>query len=527
MYLSLFSLLTLSLCEAARRFDIGMWCGVPNSFLSPARINQIAAAGITLAGSPCNEPNNITYNKLVLEYAAKAGLKAFLFDDRTTAAAAGIDIPGNVAKAVADYGNASALLAYSLQDEPTAPFPNLAAVVAAIKAKDPTHYGYVNLLPNYASPAQMGAASYSDYVATFISQVQPVSFSYDHYPFYTSSDNPMYFDNLQIVGEQAAKAGIPWWQYIQAIGWSGMRATTEAEKLFQGLMTIAYGGSGFNYFTYWTPPNLKGSPNDWQTGLIDPAGNPTAQYDQATRINKVAYAIGKRTVQGKWEGAFHNGGMPPNTAPLPAFAPVYIPSSAPVVVGLFSTPDGNMLALFVNRDHDNAVSSSVYTASADGQPMILDPNTDQFTPLKAVANLSQISLPAGGGVLVQLKGPVPKGPGGPPVFAGVVRSDQGTYVVVDPHYTAQAIGLEGWGFCPQGYVELGRDFDSNGFWLCVRGDLTNRVFYFGNTVSDEGHIFKVTTAGAVAAGDAGWNQCPQGTLLGTWFNSNGCWVCMA
>ena len=53
-------------------------------------------------------------------------------------------------------------------------------------------------------------------------------------------------------------------------------------------------------------------------------------------------------------------------APLPAFAPVYIPTSSPVVVGLFATSDGNTLALFVNRDHDHAVNTSVYTASADG-----------------------------------------------------------------------------------------------------------------------------------------------------------------
>ena len=36
-------------------------------------------------------------------------------------------------------------------------------------------------------------------------------------------------------------------------------------------------------------------------------------------------------------------------------------------VGLFALDNGDMLALFVNRDHDNAVTTSVYTASADGR----------------------------------------------------------------------------------------------------------------------------------------------------------------
>ena len=56
-----------------RRFDIGMWCGVPTEFLSQSRIDQIAAAGFTLGTTPCNEPANITYNKLALQYASKTG----------------------------------------------------------------------------------------------------------------------------------------------------------------------------------------------------------------------------------------------------------------------------------------------------------------------------------------------------------------------------------------------------------------------------------------------------------------------
>lgn len=52
---------------------------------------------------------------------------------------------------MADYGSSPAMFAYALQDEPTAPFPYLATAVSSIRARDPAHYGYVNLLPNYAS----------------------------------------------------------------------------------------------------------------------------------------------------------------------------------------------------------------------------------------------------------------------------------------------------------------------------------------------------------------------------------------
>jgi len=58
---------------AARRFDIGMWCGIPHEYLSQARMYQIGAAGFSLSATPCNEPNNITYNQRALQFANKTG----------------------------------------------------------------------------------------------------------------------------------------------------------------------------------------------------------------------------------------------------------------------------------------------------------------------------------------------------------------------------------------------------------------------------------------------------------------------
>jgi len=286
------------------------------------------------------------------------------------------------------------------------------------------------------------------------------------------------------------------------------------------MMTIAYGGSGFCYFTYWTPPG------DWQTGLIDTKGNPTVQYAQAQRINKAAYAIGKRTVLAGWQGAYHNGGLSPNTAPLPAFAPVYVPSTAPLVVGLFYNSDGSVYALLVNRDHDHVVNTSVVFASADGQPMALDTNQDRFLPLTMKANTTQLTFSPGQGILVSLKGPVPKGPGGPLVYAGLVRNNAGLFVVVDSHFGTQALGGEGWGFCPMGYSEAGLLFNPNGFWLCVRSDVASRTFFLGNTVSDQAHMYRISGGSTVDTGPASWNTCPQGTLLGTYFTSNGFWICI-
>jgi hypothetical protein len=49
----------------------------------------------------------------------------------------------------------------------------------------PIPIGYINLLPNYATPAQWNTKTYNDYVANFAggsSGVRPLVLSYDYYP---------------------------------------------------------------------------------------------------------------------------------------------------------------------------------------------------------------------------------------------------------------------------------------------------------------------------------------------------------
>jgi hypothetical protein len=45
--------------------------------------------------------------------------------------------------------------------------------------------------------------------------------------------------------------------------------------------------------------------------------------------------------------------------------------------------------------------------------------------------------------------------------------------------------------CPEGTTEVGRDFQSNGVWLCVRADLAGRVFHIGNVNADAGTPYRV------------------------------------
>jgi len=57
-------------------------------------------------------------------------------------------------------------------------FGNVSKLVAEAKAAG--NMAFVNLLPNYATPAQLGAASYGEYVRQFVQTVKPNMLSVDH-----------------------------------------------------------------------------------------------------------------------------------------------------------------------------------------------------------------------------------------------------------------------------------------------------------------------------------------------------------
>ena len=109
-----------------------------------------------------------------------------------------------------------------------------------------------------------------------------------------------------------------------------------------------------------------------------------------------------------------------------------------------------------------------------------------------------------------------------------VRADAGSYAAVDSAFGAATIGTHGWSdTCPTGYVDGGKYFTSNGFGLCVRKDLITRTFYVGNVVSNTATLFSAANGAATAVGQEAWDTCPNGSKeLGRKFDVNGFWICL-
>ncbi|MEO8874930.1 MAG: hypothetical protein ABI461_05020, partial [Polyangiaceae bacterium] len=368
-------------------------------------------------------------------------------------------------------------------------------------------------------------ASYDDYVAAYFKQATPRVISFDDYPFLTSGDDSTFFTDLATMRAHAVAADVPFLQFVQSTNFAGTRATTGAQKLWEGMQTLAYGGSGVSYFLYWAPPADEG----FGPSIIDLNGNETSQYADVKANNARLQAFGRYLVAAKSTSVFQDGALPAGAVTRIPNAPVYLPNAIPMTVGLFSVNEGGY-ALLANRDYSNAIETDVFLAS-NGPPEALDVASGKFVPLTVLSKDAEkgskvhLLIAPGDGALIHLPGPIPAGAPGAEAFIGTVRGGSGMLDVVDSSFGDGAIGTAGWNQCPTGYDFGGRYFADNGFWICTRHDLASHTFYVGNVVADQADVYALTGGIATDVGAQSWDTCPKGTLIGRRFESNGYWMC--
>ena len=353
-------------------FPISFWCGVPVKFNTLERYREVADAGFTYtmpnldAGQPTVEDNRRT-----LDHCKAVVIKAFLWDSRMPQGLG----PGGEGKEridaiVADYAAHPAFAGYFIGDEPGAgAFPALAQTFAYLAEKDPDHPAYVNVYPNYCPPAGLGTATYDEYIRRWLTEVRPAVLCYDHYHFRNTFDQPGFFDNLRVVRREALAAGVPFWQIALLINHFDYRMPTEAEKRFEAMQTLAFGGKGFMYFTYWQPGK------DWGTAVIQLDGTRTKQYDEVKRINRDVQAIGRHLLKARSVDVFEYGqpGDHTNTG-----KDVVRFDGPNVTVGLFEGPGQTRYAMFANRDYRNAVTVPVTLETGGKELRLLNKQSGEW-----------------------------------------------------------------------------------------------------------------------------------------------------
>jgi hypothetical protein len=372
------------------------WAGPP---MTDATASQMAEGGWNLVW--CTEKE--------LEVAGRHGLRAQLQDPLLNPAS--LDNPQqstNLDALISRVKTNPVLYSYFITDEPNATnFPGLGKLVGYLRKKDPAHLAYINLFPTYASNEQLGNAgqtvsAYKSHLSEYVERVKPGLISYDHYQFTTKGDTADYFLNLALVRNQAAAAGVPFLNIVQACTWAtSMRVPKVDEVRYLVYTTLGYGAQGISYYVYRCAGHTGGFANE--------DGAPTALYQGVKTLNHEFVAIARQLQPLRWIGVYHLGMQPPGTEPPPKELAWRI---EPPVAGMAYHPPspvkGIMLACFgksvrnpthtlvVNLDYEAPARLEVQGRQ---QVEVFDTATSEWMPTGD--RIAQLSLAPGGGKLLR------------------------------------------------------------------------------------------------------------------------------
>ena len=311
-------------------FPITYWVGGP---ATREAYRAIMDCGFTLAWGPDHWAQRNKFpptiaamekeNLAALDTAEELGLKLMIFDRRIMHSHEGSHPPESnmdkgwerrLEQAAKTYRRHPALWGYYIQDEPSAHmFPYLRKRQDVLLDADPGHVPYINLFPNYAAPHmeggvldQLGTPDYETHVREFLRVVKPWLVGYDFYPYLRDGTvRPSYHDNLEVVSRLAGKAGLPFWQTIQAMSYPlTYRLPTAAEMRFQVYATLAYGGKGISYYTLWSRGLRCGA-------VFSISGRPGRLYHVVRSLNRELKTLGSRLLDLTCQGVYRGDRQPP------------------------------------------------------------------------------------------------------------------------------------------------------------------------------------------------------------------------
>jgi hypothetical protein len=385
----------------ADEYPISYWVGPPREFNTARTWQTVKDCNFTVCGQYGGY--SVADNRKMLDFCAQLGLKAMVVDGRTNWEATAADGHADLIKSlVADYGSSPALYAYFIQDEPSADiFPALAKVSQELQRQDPRHLPYINLLPTYGTPEQLGTPTYTEYLDRFLRTVKPAVLSYDHYALLDDgSDRVDYFENLGLIREYGLRYGVPPWNIILALPHLSYREPSAAEMSWQVYTSLAYGIKGLVWFTYWTLP-------DWDleskgAAIVDSKGEPARLFPLVRQLNGEVRTLGKTLLQLTSTGVYHTGEVPLGCTRLGVDAPVQLPGDLPLLIGFFVEATGQQYALVVNRDHSRPVAVTLLPKPHVTALTEISASTGADTPVPLTDGTAQLSLGAGAGRLLRL-----------------------------------------------------------------------------------------------------------------------------
>jgi hypothetical protein len=323
------------------------WLGPDKENITPEAFQRVKNAGFTISYSPHGEKD---LNLKALDLAASTSLRLLISDDRIDKWISSHDSAFSVIDTVvADYMDHPALWGYYLAHKvKTKDFSRLAVLKNHIEQKDSTHFVYISIHPNYATPVETGSESYSQYLELFMGTVRPQVLVLENFPITSYFFREDYFANLEQVRSQALRAGIPFWSSVLTVGHAEYPHPEPAHLRLQIFSGLAYGAAGVIYFTY-SRPNTKEW--DYQDALLDKDGMTTNTYDDVAKLNTIYKSIYNILGNTTSTGVYHTPPVPSGCQPLAAGLPITFVDGEDILIGFFNEGRKNLFALLVNKDY--------------------------------------------------------------------------------------------------------------------------------------------------------------------------------
>ena len=364
---------------APRDFPIMAWGSAP---AEPQQLRWMKEAGLNVAGfSQVSEIGRVR----------EAGLACFVRDPRVN----GYDwqnlppeteIRAKVRELARELGDNPAVVGFYLRDEPHASLmPGLGKVAAIIREVMPDKWPYVNLFPSRVSTDRVGVPTYEDYVKLLVHTIRQPFISYDNYSLVGGEMLEYFYENLEIIRRLSLEAGVPFWNCILANAHFNYMEPSDATFNIQVYATLAYGGRGIQYFTYYSPRI-----GNYRLGAIDQFGDRTPTWDMLRRINKQLHALAPTVLKLHSTGVYHHPELPPLGKPLTESRLVervemfqrYVrpPIAGQFLVGEFEDQQGRPYLMLVNKDLNHSFRFAIHLKQPGRKLIHISPYSGKEEP---------------------------------------------------------------------------------------------------------------------------------------------------
>jgi hypothetical protein len=348
-----------------RTFPIMAWGSAPSE---PEQLKLMKEAGLNVAGFCRAEDAGKVRD---------AGLACFVSDDRIT----GLDwrnlppdaeVRKRVAGVVAAVGDNPAVLGYYLRDEPhSSLMPAMGRVARILKELAPDKMPYVNLFGYRASRDSMGT-DYDTYTKMLVDTIGQPFLTYDNYSLVGGEMLEYFYNNLDMVRRLSLETKTPFWNCILANAHFNYMEPSDATFHLQVYTTLAYGGHGIQYFTYYSPDI-----GNYRLGAVDQFGNKTATWDALRRINMELNVLAPVMLKLRSTGVYHFPDVPEQGKPLSESKLVKNvamfqrlvrqPVQGRFLVGEFEDEQGRPYFMLVNKDLHNSFQFTVELRKEGGK----------------------------------------------------------------------------------------------------------------------------------------------------------------